>query len=143
MALVLGVVGTGLSVVSLGWQVYSWRFSGAKLQVCFRWAYLPPEMTELLAIEVTNRGRASTVLSGVTTRLPNGKQMLLLEDALHQVQFPYEIRPGEAISVRYQPKAIERTLQNVGLPGDTELTPVACCGHGDVRGKPIRLGSSR
>lgn len=114
----LGLFGTVLAVALLTRQVVTWRASGARLKVEFTWGIPVGDLgpaVQYRGIAVTNTGRASTVISGVTTRLPNGRHLPLIEDAMHQFRFPLEIRPGETITVYYQPDAIERTLRQHGL----------------------------
>lgn len=139
-AFILGLIGTVLSVASLTWQVFTWQASGARLHVEYSWGYPTGDggpLIELRGITVTNKGRASTIVSSVTSRLPNGKHLPLVADALGQVTFPREIRPGESFTAYYEPDAIEITLRRVGLPLSTKLTPQASTGHGDVRGKSV------
>ena len=118
--------------------------SGARLSVCFVWG-IPIKsvnfgsLDEHLGIKVTNRGRISTRISGVSCRLPNGKQFALIEDVFGQIYFPYEIHPGESITAYFAVGAIERALAEKGLPETTRLRPQASSGHGDVRGRGIVL----
>lgn len=142
-AFILGLVGTALSVVSLCWQAFTWRAAGARLHVSFTTGmpitqHGPPVM--LTGITVTNRGRASTIVSGVTARLPDRKHFPLTHDALGQVTFPSELRPGESITAYYEEDGIETTMRKVGISRGTKLTPVASCGHGEARGKAVALG---
>lgn len=139
-AFILGLIGTLLSVVSLTWQMFTWRASGARLKVRYVWGYPVGHggpTIKLRGIEVTNKGRASTIVSGVTTRLPNGGHMPLIADAMGQVKFPYELRPGESITAYYEPNDIEITLKREGLPLSIKLTPQASTGHGAFRGKAV------
>ena len=141
---ILGLTGTVLAIISLTWQVAAWKMSGARLSVCFVWG-IPIKsvkfgsMDEHLGIKVTNRGRISTRISGVSCRLPNGKQFALIEDVFGQIFFPYEIHPGESITAYFEVGAIERALAEKGLPETTRLRPQASSGHGDVRGRGIVL----
>lgn len=141
---ILGLTGTVLAIISLTWQVAAWKMSGARLSVCFVWG-IPIKsvkfgsMDEHLGIKVTNRGRISTRISGVSCRLPNGKQFALIEDVFGQISFPYEIHPGESITAYFEVGAIERALAEKGLPETTRLRPQASSGHGDVRGRGIVL----
>lgn len=96
-------------------------------------------MDEHLGIKVTNRGRISTRISGVSCRLPNGKQLVLIADVFDQIHFPREIHPGESITAYFEVGAIERTLAENGLPETTRLRPQASSGHGDVHGRSIVL----
>lgn len=141
---ILGLTGTVLAVISLTWQVAAWKMSGARLSVCFVWG-IPIKsvkfgsMDEHLGIKVTNRGRISTRISGVSCRLPNGKHFALIEDVFGQIYFPYEIHPGESITAYFEVGAIERALTENGLPEKTRLRPQASSGHGDFRGRGIVL----
>lgn len=140
----LGLIGTILGVVSLTWQVAAWKMSGARLSVCFVLG-MPirsresGSIDEHLGIKVTNRGRISTRISGVSCRLPNGKQLVLIADVFDQIHFPREIHPGESITAYFEVGAIERTLAENGLPETTRLRPQASSGHGDVHGRSIVL----
>ena len=140
----LGLIGTVLGVVSFTWQVAAWKMSGARLSVCFVWG-IPIKsvkfgsMDEHLGIKVTHRGRISTRISGVSCRLPSGKQFALIADAFDQIHFPREIHPGESVTAYFEVGAIEHALAENGLPETTRLKPQVSSGHGDVRGRGIVL----
>ena len=109
---ILGLTGTVLAVISLTWQVAAWKMSGARLSVCFVLG-MPirsresRSMDDHLGIKVTNRGRISTRISGVSCRLPSGKQFALIADAFDQIHFPREIHPGESVTAYFEVGAIE------------------------------------
>lgn len=133
-----------LSVVSITWQAFTWFQAGARLKVAYHWSF-PVWLEEPVAfrgITVTNRGRASTMINGVTTQLPDKKVIQLVADALEQVGLPYELRPGESISLHYEPDAVERTLAREGYSPSTKIRPVARSGHGDARGKAVPASGS-
>lgn len=140
----LGLIGTILGVVSLAWQVAAWKMSGARLSVCFVLG-MPirsrgsGSIDDHLGIKVTNRGRISTRISGVSCRLPSGKQFVLITDAFDQIHFPREIHPGESVTAYFEVGAIEHALAEKGLPETTRLKPQVSSGHGDVRGRSITL----
>ncbi len=143
-ALLLGLIGTILSVVSLTWQVVTWRESGARLEVRYCWGIplgTSRPAQQLRGITITNRGRAATIVSGVTSRLPDGGHMPLIQDALGQIRFPREIKPGESITAYYAEDAVEHVLAGRGLPLSTKVTPEASCGHGNVRGRAVPAGA--
>jgi len=138
----LGFTGTILSVISLTWQVFSWRASGARLKVScissFPLGSLVPEM-ELLGIQIANSGRSSTIINNVAFKLPNGKVFQIIEDAANAVTLPCEIRPGEVITVYCIPLQLKESMQKQGYAHDTRIIPRVSSGHGDSTGKPIRL----
>ena len=138
----LGLTGTILSVVSLTWQVRSWRASGARLKVSCDSSFLlgdvVPEM-ELLGIKVTNSVRSSTIINNVVFKLPDGKVLQILEDAAKAVTLPYEIRPGEVITVHCVPFQLKESMQKQGYTRNTHIIPKVSSGHGDAAGKAIRL----
>lgn len=138
----LGFTGTILSVISLTWQVFSWRASGARLKVScissFPLGSLVPEM-ELLGIQIANSGRSSTIINNVAFKLPNGKVFQIIEDAANAVTLPCEIRPGEVITVYCIPLQLKESMQKQGYAHDTRIIPRVSSGHGDPTGKPIRL----
>lgn len=141
-AFLLGLFGTILSVISLTWQVFSWRASGARLKVScissFPLGNVVPEM-ELLGIKVANSGRSSTIINSVAFKLPDGTFLQILEDAANIVILPYEIRPGEVITVHCVPLQLKESMQKQGYPRDTSITPKVSSGHGDSTGKAIQL----
>lgn len=138
----LGFTGTILSVISLTWQVFSWRASGARLKVScissFPLGSLVPEM-ELLGIQIANSGRSSTIINNVAFKLPDGKVFQIIEDAANAVTLPCEIRPGEVITVYCIPLQLKESMQKQGYTHDTRIIPSVTSGHGDSTGKPIRL----
>ena len=138
----LGFTGTILSVISLTWQVFSWRASGARLKVScissFPLGSLVPEM-ELLGIQIANSGRSSTIINNVAFKLPDGKVFQIIEDAANAVTLPCEIRPGEVITVYCIPLQLKESMQKQGYAHDTRIIPRVSSGHGDSTGKPIRL----
>ena len=138
----LGFTGTILSVISLTWQVFSWRASGARLKVSCIFSFplgsLVPEM-ELLGIQIANSGRSSTIINNVAFKLPNGKVFQIIEDAANAVTLPCEIRPGEVITVHCIPLQLKESMQKQGYAHDTRIIPRVSSGHGDSTGKPIRL----
>jgi len=138
----LGFTGTILSVISLTWQVFSWRASGARLKVScissFPLGSLVPEM-ELLGIQIANSGRSGTIINNVAFKLPNGKVFQIIEDAANAVTLPCEIRPGEVITVYCIPLQLKESMQKQGYTHDTRIIPRVSSGHGDSTGKPIRL----
>ncbi|MFC6358594.1 hypothetical protein [Luteococcus peritonei] len=126
-----------LSVISLTWQAFTWVQAGARLHVKYGWS-IPVWLEEPVtyrSITVTNKGRSSTMVSSVTTVLPDKHHIPLPSDAFGRYALPYELRPGESISIHYQPDAIERVLASQGISPSTKIRPMACSGHGDVRGK--------
>ncbi|WP_148279560.1 hypothetical protein [Acidipropionibacterium acidipropionici] len=71
-----------LSIISLTWQAFTWVQAGARLHVKYGWSF-PVWLEEPVAyrsITVTNKGRSSTVVSSVTTVLPNKKHFPLVTD---------------------------------------------------------------
>lgn len=139
---ILGLTGTILSVVSLTWQVRSWRASGARLKVSCISSFLlgdvVPEM-ELLGIKIANSGRSSTIVNDVAFKLPDGKALQILNDEVGAVTLPYEIRPGEVITVYCIPLQLKESMQRQGYAHDTRIIPRVSSGHGDSTGKPIQL----
>lgn len=139
---ILGLTGTILSVVSLTWQVRSWRASGARLKVSCVSSFLlgdvVPEM-ELLGIKITNSGRSSTIVNDVAFKLPDGKALQILNDEVGAVTLPYEIRPGEVITIHCVPFQLKELMQKQGYPRNTRIVPRVSSGHGDAIGKGIQL----
>ena len=139
---ILGLTGTILSVVSLTWQVRSWRASGARLKVSCNSSFplgdVVPEM-ELLGIKITNSGRSSTIVNDVAFKLPDGKVFQIIEDAANAVTLPCEIRPGEVITIHCVPFQLKESMQKQGYPRNTHIVPRVSSGHGDATGKAIRL----
>lgn len=138
----ISVVAVTLSIISLGWQIISWKSSGARLRV--RPTLNIPIGINVMpgdypGITITNSGRASTVVEGASFMLPDKRHIPAVSDALGQARLPRELRPGESLTMHFAPDAIPSALHEAGLPHDTPLTPVATSGHGRARGKPLRL----
>lgn len=140
----LGLAGTILSVISLTVQVVTWKASGPRLTVSFQAGIpvgVPGQPKILTGIQVTNRGRAETIISGVRVRLPGGKTIPLVEDYLEQVTFPRAIPPGDMFCAYYDPNSLEYIFAKYQIPESVRVQPEAVCGHGDVQGKRMPVST--
>ena len=60
-------------------------------------------------------------------------------DEVGAVTLPYEIRPGEVITIYCVPFQLKESMQKQGYPRNTHIIPRVSSGHGDAAGKAIRL----
>jgi hypothetical protein len=135
-----------LSLITLIWQVMSWRRSGARLKVATTWGIFgtPPNGTWFLGITVRNGGRLATEIDQLGYQLPRWRQRRRLVvptvDALGRpIQLPIPLGPGESTSVMYDVAGTLAGLREAGLSG-RRARPFADTGHGRERGKRRNLG---
>lgn len=104
LTLIISVLAFVMSGVSLGWQIHSWRRSGAQVVVVTingiggdpRWPI------EFVGIKATNEGRLGTEVSGCGFLLTNGQTIQAIEDAFGMpIQLPRPLPPGAQVSVHY------------------------------------------
>ena len=142
LTLVISVLAFVMSGVSLGWQVHSWRRSGAQVIVETingiggdpRWPI------EFVGIKATNEGRLGTEVSGFGFLLTNGQTIQAIEDAFGMpIQLPRPLQPGGQASVHYSIEGLRNGMRQAGDSG-ADAQPYVVTGHGRVFGKKIHLG---
>jgi hypothetical protein len=98
---ILSVVAIVLSVTSLGWQVMSWRLSGAVVKVSCELAIHPGDVAAeaaaqpwYLRMTACNRGRSPVTVSEWGLRLPNGTDTGVRPDSRWSSPLSYRLEPG-------------------------------------------------
>lgn len=78
----IALAGLVLAVVSLTWQVISWSFTGARVKVSLSRGFVgyPDGRTRpVVIITARNVGRAPATIAGWGLRLPDSRQVVMLE----------------------------------------------------------------
>ena len=88
-----------LSVLSLGWQIWTWRHVGALVHVTANQS-IPVYRGEVGAphvqIAATNKGRGPTTVTSWGLRMPDGNDMTVLYQLPWSSPLPFAIPPGGA-----------------------------------------------
>lgn len=134
LALLISVVSILLAGASLWWQVKSWHDSGPKIHVCFMMAVRDGNPFAFRGVQVTNSGRAATVVQGVGAQLPNKMYIPLVADSFGQIDFPAKLEPGQSFSAFWPPDYVEETLGKTGSM-TVRVKALARTGHGTFTGK--------
>jgi hypothetical protein len=139
LTLCFSAVALVLSVVSFGWQVISWRRSGAQMRVVTKWgiAGTPSDGVWFLAVDATNTGRLATEINQIGFQLSRRDKrhtIVLFQDALGRpITLPIPLAPGASTSVMYRPGDLLEVLRREGLTGK-RARPFAATGHGRTTG---------
>lgn len=136
-ALVVSCLAILISLGTLGWNIYSWHHTGARLKVRATSLFTSHPIggkAKYLAIEAINTGRTATTVTGFGFKIPSGEFLLLMESAIPTANVPSRLDPGDSMTFAVDPlelrdAAIERNVN----PSD--CTPYAVCGHGRFEGK--------
>lgn len=134
-----------VSLFALGWQIVSWRRSGAQLRVRTTEGFVgvPPEGRWIIGIEISNTGRLATEISQVGFEMARAEsriQIIDFEDALGmRIALPRTVAPGSVTSVLYAVDRMVVTLANEDVTG-AGARPYADTAHGRTRGPRINLG---
>lgn len=119
LTLCLSVLALLVSVTALGWQVISWRRSGARLHVATKWGNAGGRW--FISIEARNTGRLATEIGQVGFQLSSAekrRQVVDFEDVLGMpIQLPRTLAPGGTTSVMYAADRLLATLHKEGLTG--------------------------
>lgn len=121
--LCLSVLAVLVSVTALGWQMVSWRRSGARLHVATKWgiAGVPPAARWFISVEARNTGRLATEIDQVGFQMSKAeerRQIVDFEDVLGMpIQLPRTLAAGGTTSVMYAADRLLATLHNERLTG--------------------------
>jgi hypothetical protein len=86
-----------LSVLSLGWQIWTWRHAGALVHVTANQSlpvYRGEVGTPHVQIAATNKGRGPTTVTSWGLRMPDGNDMTVLYQLPWSSPLPFAIPPG-------------------------------------------------
>ncbi len=93
---ILGAVGAASGIPSLGWQLFTWRASGPKIEVVTKYGF-PTYGDRLgsqhLCITAVNTGRADATIASWGIRLPDGSNFILPRQLPWSTQLPAVIAP--------------------------------------------------
>ncbi|TQL70386.1 hypothetical protein FB381_4316 [Nocardioides albertanoniae] len=137
LSLIIGSFAALVAVGNVFWNVYSWRHTGARLQVkatSFVFADFLTSDQWFVAIEATNKGRTATTVTALGFEIPKGGVMILTEPAVRIDRLPKRLEPGETVIYPVSPDDVRKaaTAQDVD---PTACIPYALCGHGRFQGK--------
>lgn len=142
-SLTLSILALLVSGSALGWTIYAWQRSGAKLKVQITTMATMGGMgyltgggpTFYVAFDVTNSGRTATSVGAVGFHLPEGNVLVIAESAVpQQGSMPKRLEPGESFLFACEPSEIVRNCREKGVRWQ-DLKPYANSGHGTFNGK--------
>lgn len=98
-----------LSLISIGWNIYTWRHNGAHLKIELKAKNVERrgEMTDVLSIDVKNAGRSDTAIYSLDFPSKESGQPLNDDianrprDPYGHYPFPCELTPGKIVSLKY------------------------------------------
>lgn len=134
---VISLVAICLSVISLTWQILSWRLGGSRIKAStnsFITVGTAPDL-HLLGLTATNRGRAATEVHYMALELPGNRSLAPMPNPVHDIKMPRKLEPGGQTTISYPHQVV---LQGLAEQGVKKVRPVIRTGHGDVRGKWIK-----
>lgn len=141
-SLALSIVALLVAAAGLGWTVFEWHRSGARLKVTCTSMVLfgnpiQPEQQWFVSITVTNTGRTATTVTSVGFDVPGYSGVLVLSDpAAGPNPIPKRLEPGDSFDYPVEPEALIRNV--LKLEGDPRtVKPYANCGHGRFVGKGL------
>lgn len=91
-----------LSLISIGWNIYTWRHNGARLSVTTSHAVVMPAMGNIrcLAITVVNRGRMATIINNLAILYDDEDRKLIFAPHAYPLgmEIPKKIEAGEEVA---------------------------------------------
>lgn len=136
-ALAVSICAFVLSGAALGWTIYEWNRSGARLKVSVTtfvtWSAIQ-EPQWMIAFDVSNAGRTMTTASGVGFRNPKGGVLALSEPATGPNPIPKRLDPGDSFMF---PVSVQELLKACGEQDIDfrHLVPYVGTGHGQFTGE--------
>ncbi|OZF28352.1 hypothetical protein CH296_19725 [Rhodococcus sp. 14-2496-1d] len=122
---------------SIGWQIYSWRRNGPKVEVSAHLGFVTgPGGQNFIAIEATNSGRLETMVQSFYFQLPEGRTLQPTGSYIKTTVLPARLSPGDQVSYYFNPNDIDQQLASAGLTR-SDLQPAVRTGHGKVLGKKM------
>lgn len=129
-----------LAVVSLAWQVVSWRRSGPQIKV---WSdtgvtFGPLGTFEFRFVTVHNSGRADAWVQSMGFVLPNGKRLVGTDSFIKRVTLPEKVEGGGAeIDFWYDPAELRAQCEKNQCEL-SDLVPFARVAGRTVTGKWVK-----
>lgn len=138
LTLVISVVAALLSMLALGWQIYSWRRSGPRVSVTAQHAITLDESgTELVSVTATNAGRLQTVIHEFGFEMPDRRKFVELQSFV-PIALPADLPPGGSVSFYFIREKLSRSAEDEGVH-PTQLRSFARGGHGVTYGNRLRF----
>jgi hypothetical protein len=132
LANILSITAIVLSVVSIAWQVKTWRESGPVVQVTANQAFLTygPEISDPhVDVTATNKGRAPITVKSWGLELPGGQHMAMLEYSRMSASLPHRLEPGADASWYVETKTVTEKCASEGVRYQ-DLTAYVTLGDG-------------
>ncbi len=118
LADILSITAIVVSGASLGWQVLTWRQSGAVVSVTASTA-LPTYGDRVgdphVQITASNKGRSPVTVQSWGLKLPDDRHLAILEWAPWSASCPHRLEPGAAASWYVLTKAITKSSVHNGI----------------------------
>jgi hypothetical protein len=128
-ALILSIIALVFSVVSLGWQVWSWSRSGPVVKVTTGFRFLPyGDRTggHHIYIRAHNEGRTSVQVTGCGLRVLQGDVLVQIQPSPGSTPLPYTLGNGAEGTWYLRKEGLEKRcaalgVQLMGLRGQVSL----------------------
>lgn len=138
LTLVISVVAAFLSMLALGWQIYSWLHSGPRVKVTAQHGFaLGGSDLEFVSITATNSGRLQTVIHEFGFEVP-GRRRFVEFQSFVPIKLPADLPPGGSVSFYFERQRLRRSAEDEGVH-PTQLRSFARGGHGVTYGNRLRF----
>lgn len=118
LADILSVTAIVLSASALGWQVITWRRSGAVVSVTTGTAartYGDRVGDPHVDITASNKGRSAVTVSSWGLKHPDGRKMAIFQHAPWSASTPHRLGPGESASWYVLTEAVVGSCAEQGI----------------------------
>jgi len=119
MTLFIAIAGVALGLVSLVWQIVTWRSSGPNLTVTCAEAFpVGPDFDRpvpFISVEATNRGRMAAPVASVGWEVRKGQTMVPTEWANWSDPLPTSIAPHDSASWAYPAEVLRGDMERHGI----------------------------
>lgn len=140
-ALAVSICAFVLSGGALGWTIFEWHRSGARLKITVTsfatWSPVQ-DMQWMVAFDVANAGRTMTTASSIGFKNPKGGVLALSEPAAGANPIPKRLDPGESFMFPVSPHDIAKACKEQDIDF-RDLTPYVGTGHGTFEGKWLKV----
>lgn len=147
-SLTLSIVALLVAAAGLGWTVFEWHRSGARLKVEVTsfvalggmTMFGSPDPAWAIAFDVSNGGRTATTVHSLGFHRPDGKGVIVpSEPSMGPNPIPKRLEPGDSFTFPVDPQELlERCREQV--IDFRALRPYANTGHGRFMGDWLKVG---
>ncbi|GAA2845478.1 hypothetical protein Acy02nite_46920 [Actinoplanes cyaneus] len=115
---VLSIIAIGMSTVSLGWQIVSWRRSGALIRATVNQALVGHEGIWCTNVTARNLGRMAVSVTNWGYQLPGRKagNIFMTRPLPISPTLPHRLEAGAEVSFYMETDAIQQVCKQKGLP---------------------------